>query len=218
MPKRAFTLMEMIIVVIIIGIFATLGIPAYQNAIEDSKARVCETNLRALKTALDIYAMDHDIMPGALGELPQGYINKAYAQVMQGPDIWKTKLANAILDWNERDLAYAAPNFLFILAQRNIAMITCPGISAGNQTREGTGTDEIQHPSYGLNPVLKFMNSTTYRQLSASTILIADCDAVELNISGASFSNPANRHKHVTVSGWQDYAVRINRAGNVTHY
>jgi len=209
--------MEIIIALVIVGILATLGIPAYQNAIEGSRARVCETNLRALKTSLDIYAMDHDTMPGSLGALPQEYINKAYAQVMQRPDAWKTKLANAILDWSERGLAYAYPNFLFILAQRNIGMITCPG--AEYRPREGTGLDEILSPSYGLNPVLKLMNSTTYRKLPARTILISDCDAVELNLDILGvLLNPANRHKHVTVSGWQGYAIRINRAGNVTHY
>lgn len=210
MKKRAFSLMEMIAVLIIMGIIATIAIPTYQNFIEDSRARVCETNLRALKTALDIYAMDHDTMPGSLGELPQEYINKAYAQVMQCKDSWKTKLAYSILEWDAKGIAYAAEgNLLYKLAKGNIKLITCPKAA---YSPYDSGGGFISMPSYGMNGLIAAVISSFFRNLPAATPLIGDCDAVSfINLAGLT-----KRHLHV-FSG-QQYSISISKDGTITHY
>ena len=204
MKRRAFTLLEMLFTLIIMGIIATIAFPTYQSFVEDSRARVCETNLRALKTALDIYAMDHDNMPGALGALPQEYINKAYAQVMQRPDAWKTKLAYSILEWDAKGIAYAnEENFLYKLAKGNIKLITCP--SASSPPSPGSN-DSITNPSYVLNGIIVNKTSLQYRDtgiIPLETILISDV---------------APCHKHVHIISTEDYSIGITREGNIKRY
>jgi len=202
MKRSAFSLMEILCTLIIMGIIATIAFPTYQSFIEDSHARVCETNLRALKTALDIYAMDHDTMPGALGALPQEYINKAYAQVMERKDAWKAKLAYAILEWSERGLAYAAdPNFLYTLAKGNIRLITCPNAA---QSPIDAGGGAINTPSYGINGAIAGITSLAYRAIPANTTLISDL---------------VPRHIRVfRVSAGRYYSISISRGGTITHH
>jgi len=213
MKRRAFSIMEMLFTLIIMGIITTIAIPTYQSFIETSDARVCETNLRALKTALDIYAMDHDTMPGALGAIPQEYIDKAYAQVMQRPDAWKTKLAYSILEWNERGLAYAAeiPNFLYALAKGNIRLITCP--KAPNPPQLGPN-NSIINSSYVMNPILAVgavagigIASSRYRDPNitpTTTILIAD-------------SAPGRHINVFNFSADRQYSLNISREGTIAH-
>ncbi len=84
MKKKAFTPIEILITVIIISILATLGFPAYQNAVEASKEKTCSANLEVLQTAVEIYTREHNTVPGSLSELKPEHIEKAFAKVMQG--------------------------------------------------------------------------------------------------------------------------------------
>jgi prepilin-type N-terminal cleavage/methylation domain-containing protein len=61
--KRAFTLMETLIVLVIVSIVAagiTLGVT---QAISDSKGRQCSTNLAIIEGAKDEFARDHPGVP-----------------------------------------------------------------------------------------------------------------------------------------------------------
>lgn len=196
MKKQAFTLMEIIIVVIVIGILATVAIPIYQNTIEDAKAKVCQTNLEALQVALDIYAMENDKIPATLSQLPWEYIQRAYVKILQKKDAWKIKLAYFILDRQKRDFAYAQ-SFIDRLAKGDIKLITCP--ADPNPPPEGI--------SYGLNSNLANMTSQEYRALSADTLLIGDCESVTFTSS----DDLSKRHKHF----FENYAQTINKEGKV---
>jgi prepilin-type N-terminal cleavage/methylation domain-containing protein/prepilin-type processing-associated H-X9-DG protein len=58
--KCAFTLLELLIVVAILGIVATLTLAAISGARDQADAVQCASNLRALMTANFSYAADHD--------------------------------------------------------------------------------------------------------------------------------------------------------------
>jgi len=57
---RAFTLMEIVVVLAIAALLAALGFPAYQRAIARGRATACLSNLRQLGIALNLYLGDHD--------------------------------------------------------------------------------------------------------------------------------------------------------------
>ena len=56
-----FTLVELLVVVLIIGILAAIGLPQYTKAVERARAVEAVTNLRALVTAEKVYQMSNGI-------------------------------------------------------------------------------------------------------------------------------------------------------------
>jgi prepilin-type N-terminal cleavage/methylation domain-containing protein len=57
--RRAFSLIEMMIVLLVITILLAIAVPAYMRVRESSKAKVCKTNLRQLQAAKERWAMDN---------------------------------------------------------------------------------------------------------------------------------------------------------------
>lgn len=53
--NKSFTLLELLIAIIILGILASIAIPIYTNAIEQKKGEVCINNMRTICTAWRIY-------------------------------------------------------------------------------------------------------------------------------------------------------------------
>lgn len=195
MRRKSFTFMEILVVLIIIGILATLGVPVFLNVIEESRARVCEENLKALKAALDIYAMENDQMPANLSKLPDEYIQRGYAKVISSRDkniAWKIKIGEYFERLEHKNLAYAgnpAKPYLNLkedLAKGNLNMISCP--LDENSPIKGGGI------SYGLNESLKNMTSQAYRNLPATTLLIGDCE--NATFSDSDLSTLTKRHRH----------------------
>lgn len=201
MRTKAFTLTEMLIVLVVVGVLATLGFPAYQKVIEDSRAQVCETNLRALKTALDIFAMENDIMPASLSALPQDYLERAYASLLKQKGVWRIKLARFITDFSrERNLAYAQQFFLNQLARRDMKLVTCPN-----------DTNVNAFGSYGGNVAWVGQSSRVYQQLDDATLMLGDSEL-------AVFNNVADldaRHRNPGLFGGQNYAVTVNRTATI---
>ena len=60
---RAFTLVEILIVVIILGILATIIIGAFQNATSDASVNSLKDNLRNIRSQLQLYLAQHGSYP-----------------------------------------------------------------------------------------------------------------------------------------------------------
>ncbi len=58
--KTAFTLVEILIVVLILGILAAIVIPEFTNAAEDSKLSNLMSNLQSIRAQLELYKMHHN--------------------------------------------------------------------------------------------------------------------------------------------------------------
>lgn len=64
--KNAFTLIEIMIVVVIIGLIFAIGLPNYFKMVTTSKKNVCINNLKQIDMAVSQWAIDNNIPIGAV--------------------------------------------------------------------------------------------------------------------------------------------------------
>jgi prepilin-type N-terminal cleavage/methylation domain-containing protein len=103
--KRGFTLIELLVVIAIIAILAALLLPALVTAKEKARRTGCQSGLRQLSLALQMYGNDN------ADRLPQGYRDDGASHT-----IWiSTNTFNAIKQ-------YSATN-----------MSTCPSLAGSFQ-------------------------------------------------------------------------------------
>lgn len=62
--RRAFTLVEILIVVMILGILAAVAIPKFANASQSARESSLKDDLRLLRTQLGVYKSQHSLFPG----------------------------------------------------------------------------------------------------------------------------------------------------------
>jgi general secretion pathway protein G len=72
MSKKAFTLVELILVITILGILSALVMPTFQGHIVMARETAVKDNLKVIRTQIELYKMHHD-------EIPPGYINGSEA-------------------------------------------------------------------------------------------------------------------------------------------
>ena len=75
MTKKAFTLVELLIVVSILGILGAIVFPEFQTQIQQSRETAAKDNIRILRNAIELYAAQHN-------DIPPGYVNGDPAQGM----------------------------------------------------------------------------------------------------------------------------------------
>jgi prepilin-type N-terminal cleavage/methylation domain-containing protein len=67
--QSGFTLVELLIVVIILGVLAAIAIPQFSTSSEDAKISALDTDLSHLRNAIELYYHQHKaIYPGAKSE------------------------------------------------------------------------------------------------------------------------------------------------------
>ena len=67
--QRGFTLLELIVVMTIVALLASIAAPRYFNSIERAKERVLMQNLNLMRDAIDKFHADTGSYPAALAEL-----------------------------------------------------------------------------------------------------------------------------------------------------
>lgn len=61
--KKAFTLVELLIVAAILGILAAIIMPTFQSHVQLAKESTAKDNLRILRNAIELYASQHNDAP-----------------------------------------------------------------------------------------------------------------------------------------------------------
>ncbi|MBU1124876.1 MAG: prepilin-type N-terminal cleavage/methylation domain-containing protein [Candidatus Omnitrophica bacterium] len=201
--KKSFTLVELLIVVVIIGILGTFVVPTYRNIIEDSKSKVCQVNVDTINAALEVYAMEHDSIPGSLSELPARYLERAYAFILEERkhEAWKLKLARLIIEFDQRGLAYAQSTLRDTLRGKlGNSVFVCPSDPSGG-------------PSYGFNAAIAGASHAEFQRLRAEQDILLVGDSTAGTFTGTALTS---RHKYFTITGAHPFAIGAvgRRQGN----
>lgn len=107
LPHRdaGFTLVELMIVMAIIGILATLAIPSYITAIKHAREAVLKEDLHVIRAAIDSYTMDKQKAPQSLDDLvTDGYLKVVPEDPMtHSKDSWVTATSDSMYSIDETE-------------------------------------------------------------------------------------------------------------------
>ena len=97
--RSGFTLMEMMIVLTVIAILASIAIPMYQSIILRTREAVLKENLHSLRTVIDQYTADKKSAPRVLGDLVNaGYLREIPEDpITESNTSWQTETGNTVM-------------------------------------------------------------------------------------------------------------------------
>jgi len=121
--KGGFSLIELMIVIVIIGILAAVGVPIYTGNVKKAKQSECDATMGTIRTQLRVEYAENDIYPVA---------NSAVTAV-------------AALDFVAADLTgkyFTAANYTYVSADSVTFTLTCAnnGVIDADRTLDQAGT------------------------------------------------------------------------------
>jgi prepilin-type N-terminal cleavage/methylation domain-containing protein len=110
MKDKAFTLIEMLVVVLIIGILAAIALPQYRKVIAKSRMTEALTNVRTLAAALERYYL----------------INTSYTTNFENLDITMGEMIPTTNSYENSVIFHRSGNYLYWLSSYGSAGISYP--------------------------------------------------------------------------------------------
>jgi general secretion pathway protein G len=99
-----FTLLEMIIVIIIMGILLSIALPIYSRSIVRSRESVLRNDLFELSKLIQQYTLDKQKAPQSLDDLVQaGYIKQIPKDPMTGEANWEVEQEDVLMSVDQQD-------------------------------------------------------------------------------------------------------------------
>lgn len=99
--KKAFTLIEILIVVAILGIMAAIVVPMFQDNTQKAKEAATKSNLKILRNAIELYASKNNgVPPGYSGNNSASIPSGAIFMIQMVPDYLKTMPENPFNNLN----------------------------------------------------------------------------------------------------------------------
>jgi len=90
--QRGFTLLEMVMVMTIIVILATIGITSYQKVQLKAKETLLKDDLNTMRKLIDQYEADREQLPQSLDDLVSaGYLREVPIDPITGEKDWTTE-------------------------------------------------------------------------------------------------------------------------------
>lgn len=91
--ERGFTLLELVIVVTVLVILATITVPMYQTMVRRSKETTLRDSLVKMRDAIDKYTLDKEEAPGSLDDLVKAnYLREVPTDPITGEKNWEVEL------------------------------------------------------------------------------------------------------------------------------
>jgi general secretion pathway protein G len=96
--EQGFTLIELMIVMLIIGVLASIAIPIYLQSLKAAKEAVLKEDLHVMRQAIDSYTMDKEKGPQSLDDLVQdGYLKEIPVDPMTHSNgTWVTQMDDSL--------------------------------------------------------------------------------------------------------------------------
>ncbi len=84
--KNGFTLIELMVVIVIIGILVSIALPNFVAAIDRAKQASVKSNMRVIQSIAETYAVDWGgVYPGTIAELKTQAVARNYWKVFKNP-------------------------------------------------------------------------------------------------------------------------------------
>jgi len=103
--EGGFTLVELMIVMLIIGVLAAIAIPSYISSLKNAKEAVLKEDLHVLRQAIDAYTNDKEKAPQSLDDLVSaGYLKTIPMDPMTHSNTtWVTSTDDSVQSLDQTD-------------------------------------------------------------------------------------------------------------------
>jgi general secretion pathway protein G len=103
--ESGFTLIELMIVMLIIGVLMAIAVPKYASSIKSAHEAVLKEDLHVMRQAIDSYTMDKQKAPQSLQDLVEaGYLKKIPTDPMtNSSESWVTDTSDSLHSIDQTD-------------------------------------------------------------------------------------------------------------------